>query len=143
MKLIPVVILAALLLGCAGTTSKSGAGTLDKTDPLAAIRIQKNLSPGSTDCPVSVRISNRMKDTAWDGVSYQVAALDKRNIAIGQIIGAPRQKTGPGNDLAEISQVLGAKCENIAKVSLLYFAYYPSGKNAVHLHNNEVRAELQ
>jgi hypothetical protein len=107
------------------------------------IGISKNLPSSSGDCPVSVKISNRMQGTAWDGVSYHVSVVDRKNVSIGQVIGAPRQFTKPGNDLAETTGVLGAKCENIAGVSLLYFAYYPSGKYPVHLHNSEVKAELR
>lgn len=144
MKLMPILMLMAILAGCATEASKTSPPSESKKNvPLAVIGISKNLPSSSGDCPVSVKISNRMQGTAWDGASYHVSVVDRKNVSIGQVIGAPHQFTKPGSDLAETAGVLGVKCENIAGVSLLYFAYYPSGKNPVHLHNSEVKAELR
>lgn len=142
MRSIPILLLAALLAGCSTEAARSGAEKENINELLASIQIKKLQPSASTDCPVSVKISNRM-NVAWDGVSYQLGALNKNNVATGQIIGAPRQKTKPGSDLAENTQVLGVSCDSIVGVSMLYFAYYPSGKNAVHLHNSQVKAALR
>jgi hypothetical protein len=136
------IVLASVLAGCTtegrkGALDDSGSGTL------AIIRIEKTLQTSSNDCPVSVKILNRMQGAAWDGASYQVALLNKKNVAIGRLIGIPHQYTKSGYSLVDAGEVQGARCEDIVDVSLIYFGYYPTGGKEVHLHNNRVKAEIK
>jgi hypothetical protein len=142
MKTISMLTFAALLAGCASETTKSSTPGERLTDQLAAIQVTKTKPTATKDCPVSIKITNKM-GMDWDGVSYQLGALNKLGVATGQIIGAPRHSTKPGTILTENNQVLGVPCDSIVNVSVLYFSYYPAGKNAVHIHNAQVKAQLK
>ena len=137
-----IIALASMLAGCAATESRNVAPDESK-GMLAIIQIEKSPQASLSDCHVSVNISNRMKGAAWDGVSYNLALLDKKNVAIGRLIGIPHQYTKSGYSLADTGQVRGARCEDIADVSLIYFGYYPAGGKEVHLHNNRVKTEIK
>ena len=139
--LIFLTTIVLALAGCAATESRNVTPD-DSKGMLAIIQIEKSQTSLS-DCHVSVNISNRMKGAAWDGVSYNVALLDKKNVAIGRLIGIPHQYTKTGYSLADTGQVQGARCEDIADVSLIYFGYYPAGGKEVHLHNNRVKTEIK
>jgi len=141
MKPIPMLVLAGLLAGCAAEPGKTTASE-NLNAQLASIQVTKIKPTAVKDCPVSVKITNKM-DGDWDGVSYQLGAMNKLNVATGQIIGAPHVKTRAGGSLSENTQVLGVGCDSIVGLSVLYFAYYPSGKNAVHIHNSQVKAQLR
>lgn len=143
MKSILLFMLAAVLAGCATTPTASNPQSDRLTDLLVSIQVTKTQPTATADCPVSVKITNKMNGMNWDGVSYQLGALNKLNVATGQIIGAPRKKTAPGGTVAENTKVLGVSCDTIVGLSVLYFAYYPSGKNAVHIHNSQVKAQLK
>jgi hypothetical protein len=138
---ITLLVLTLTLTSCASNNNKTTAN-ISKTGALATIQIEKSKQPSSIDCSVSVKIVNQMKDTIWDGVSYHVAFLNKRNVTIGKLLGTPRQRTNTGASLTETGQVLNAKCEDIAGVSLIYFGYYPAGKNQLSVHNNRVKVEV-
>lgn len=135
--------LALMLAGCAGDASKKGTPRASRDNPLAIIQIEKGPPASAGDCPVSVKISNRMQGTAWDGASYHLALLDNKNVAIGRLMGAPHHYTKPGSDLVDAGLALGAKCEDVAAVSLIYFGYYPAGKKQVPLHIDRVKAEMK
>lgn len=139
--LIFLTTIVLALAGCAATESRNVTPD-DSKGMLAIIQIEKSQTSLS-DCHVSVNISNRMKGAAWDGVSYNVALLDKKNVAIGRLIGIPHQYTKTGYSLADTGQVQGARCEDIADVSLIYFGYYPAGGKEIHLHNNRVKTEIK
>lgn len=128
-------MLAAMLVGCATTNGTNS--------PLASIQIERSLQTSSGDCPVHVKIINRMKGTPWDGVSYHVALRNKNNVAIGELRGVPLRYTEPGYGLVVSSQIQGAVCEEIVGVSLLYFGYYPTGQGQVRLSNTVVTAEVK
>ena len=136
-------VLVSALAGCAGNTNTNTTPKESKTGPLAIIQIEKSKQPSSSDCPVSVKIVNRMKDVDWDGVSYHVAMLNKNNVSIGKLIGIPHQYTKSGSILMDSGQVLDAGCDDIAAVSVVYFGYYPAGKKQVPVHNNRVKAEIK
>ncbi|WP_109014321.1 hypothetical protein [Novimethylophilus kurashikiensis] len=142
MKTISILTFAALLAGCAAETAKSNGPSERLTDQLAAIQVIKTQPTATKDCPVTVKVTNKM-GIDWDGVSYQLGAMNKLGVATGQIIGAPRHATKPGATLTESNQVLGVPCDKIVNVSVLYFSYYPVGKNAVHIHNVQVKAQLK
>jgi hypothetical protein len=125
-----------VLAGCAADARKSGG------DYLATIEIQKSAATSVADCAVAVTVGNRMRDD-WDGASYHVAMLNKKGVAIGKLIGVPRHFTRPGQKLADSGKVLGAKCQDIAGVSLIYFGYYPAGRKQMPLHNNQVGVTLK
>ena len=134
-------VLVSALAGCASNTNTTPKES--KTGPLAIIQIEKSKQPSSSDCPVSVKIVNRMKDVDWDGVSYHLAMLNKNNVSIGKLIGIPHQYTKSGSILMDSGQVLDAGCDDIAAVSVVYFGYYPAGKKQVPVHNNRVKAEIK
>jgi len=134
-------VLVSALAGCASNTNTTPKES--KTGPLAIIQIEKSKQPSSSDCPVSVKIVNRMKDVDWDGVSYNLAMLNKNNVSIGKLIGIPHQYTKAGSILMDSGQVLDAGCDDIAAVSVVYFGYYPAGKKQVPVHNNRVKAEIK
>jgi hypothetical protein len=136
------LVLTLMLASCATDNDKTTAN-VSKTGPLATIQIEKSKQPSSGDCPVSVKIVNRMKDVDWDGVSYHVAMLNKNNVSIGKLIGIPHQYTKSGSILMDSGQVLDAGCDDIAGVSVVYFGYYPAGKKQVPVHNNRVKAEIK
>ena len=136
------LVLTLMLSGCASNIDKKAAN-VSKTGTFATIQIEKSKQPSSGDCAVSVKIVNQMKDTVWDGVSYNVAMLNKSNVAIGRLLGTPHQRTSTSSSLADTGQVLDAKCGDIAGVSLIYFGYYPAGKREVSVHNNRVKVELR
>ena len=136
-------VLVSVLAGCASNTNITTTPKESKTGPLAVIQIEKIKQPSSSDCPVSVKIVNRMKDVDWDGVSYHLAMLNKNNVSIGKLIGIPHQYTKSGSILMDSGQVLDAGCDDIAAVSVVYFGYYPVGKKQVPVHNNRVKAEIK
>jgi hypothetical protein len=131
-----LVLVAAMLAGCASDTRKSGGNYL------ATIRIEKKAATSIEDCAVAVEINNRMRDD-WDAASYHVALLNKKGVAIGKLIGVPRHYTKSGQYLADSGKVLGAKCQDIAGVSLIYFGYYPTGRKQMPLHNGQVGVTLK
>jgi hypothetical protein len=134
-------VLVSTLAGCASNTNTTPKES--KNGPLAIIQIERSKQPSSSDCPVSVKIVNRMKDVDWDGVSYHVAMLNKNNVSIGKLIGSSHQYTKSGSILMDSGQVLDAGCDVIASVSVVYFGYYPAGKKQVPVHNNSVKAEIK
>ena len=136
------LVLTLMLASCASNNDKAAAN-VSKPGTLATIQIEKSKQPSSEDCTVSVKIVNQMKDTVWDGVSYNVAMLNKGNVAIGKLLGTPHQHTSTGSSLTDTGQVLDAKCEDIAGVSLIYFGYYPAGEKQVSVHNNRVKVEIR
>lgn len=130
--------LAALLAGCASQGSREST-----SDPLATISIEKTSTLPAGDCAVNVTISNRVRDSNWDGVSYHVSLLDRAGKNAGRLMGAPRHPISYGQTLSDRGRVLGAKCEDIAGVELIYLGYYPKGSSQVHVHNNRVRASVK
>ncbi len=133
--LITASALALTLYGCA---TSGGVN-----NPLALIEIERKQQTSSGDCPISVKIFNRFKGVAWDGVSYHLALRDKSGAAVGELQGIPLRYTEPGYGLIVSTQAHGVKCEEIAGVSLLYFGYYPTGRGQVRLSNNAVTTQLR
>lgn len=132
-------ITASLLSGCAGETKKEttyGSGTL------AVIQVTRKMTQTDGDCAVSVKISNRM-NTAWDGVSYHLALHNRSGVSIGKLLGSPHKPVKAGGELLDSGEVLGAKCSDLTGIALVYFGYYPAGKQQVHAHVNTVKVELK
>ena len=132
---VAVPMFALILTGCATTRTTGGS--------LASIEIERKQQMSSSDCPVSVKIFNRMSGIAWDGVSYHLALRNKSGVVIGELQDIPLRYTEPGYGIVVSSQVQGARCEEITGVSLLYFGYYPTGQGQVRLSNSVVTAELR
>lgn len=139
-KTAPLVLLAVLLAGCAGGGKKESVS--DTTTRLASVQVTRLDSASEKDCPVSVRISNNTS-TAWTGVSYHVSLYNKSGVSIGKLLGSPRKNISSGDDLTDSGKVLGARCNQITGIALVYFGYYPAGKKQVALHNANVQVKLK
>lgn len=135
-----VIILAATLAGCAGGLSSPNVS--DTTTKLAFIEVTRNTQKSQSDCPVTVRISNRTK-IDWDGVSYHLVMHNRNGVTIGKLLSSPRKSIKAGGNLVNTNQVLGAKCEQIAGTALVYFGYYPVGKKQVSVHNVNVQIRVK
>ena len=135
-----VIILAATLAGCAGGLSSPNVS--DTTTKLAFIEVSRNTQKSQSDCPVTVRISNRTK-IDWDGASYHLVMHNRNGVTIGKLLGSPRKSAKAGGNLVDTNQVLGAKCEQIAGTALVYFGYYPVGKKQVSVHNVNVQIRVK
>lgn len=105
------------------------------------VQVTRNMGQAGSDCPVSVKISNRT-NTAWDGVSYHVALHNRSGVSIGKVLGSPHKPVKAGGDLLDSGQVLGVKCGDLTGAALVYFGYYPAGKGEVHAHVNTVKVIL-
>lgn len=135
---VAAIAIALLLAGCAGGTKKESATS---GGPLAVVQVTRNMGQAGSDCPVSVKISNRT-NTAWDGVSYHVALHNRSGVSIGKVLGSPHKPVKAGGDLLDSGQVLGVKCGDLTGAALVYFGYYPAGKGEVHAHVNTVKVIL-
>lgn len=135
-----VVFFAAVLTGCAGGLSNPDVS--DTTTKLAFIEVTRNTQKSQSDCPVTVRISNRT-NIDWDGASYHLVMHNRNGVSIGKLLGSPRKSAKAGGNLVDTNQVLGAKCEQIAGTALVYFGYYPAGKKQVSVHNANVQIRVK
>lgn len=144
-RLLPLasLLIAAILAGCAADTSRDGGYRGSIHDKLVLVQVVKQPATSSTDCAVSVRITNRMRGTNWDGVSYHLGLLNRKNATVGKLIGAPRRYTRFGDHLEDSGKVLGARCDELVGISVVYFGYYPPGKRQESLHLSHVKAELR
>ncbi|QYY30251.1 hypothetical protein K2O51_23050 [Cupriavidus pinatubonensis] len=91
----------------------------------------KKPATSSSDCPVTVMIVNRMANAAWDGVSFQVVMRDARNEVVGELRELPMKYVDPKRGMVFSSVVRGTQCDKIARMSLTYFGYYPTGQGQV------------
>jgi hypothetical protein len=129
-----------LLAGCGGGAGKeSGSDTITKK---AAIQVTRNGQKSDADCPVTIKISNRT-NVAWDGASYHLALHNKNGVSVGKLLGSPRKSVQSGDDLVDTGKILGAKCEQVTGMALVYFGYYPAGKKQVSMHNANVQISLK
>jgi hypothetical protein len=135
-----VVVFASALAGCAGGLSNPDVS--DTTTKLAMIEVTRNTQKSQSDCPVTVRISNRTK-IDWDGASYHLVMHNRNGVTIGKLLGSPRKSVKAGGNLVDTNQVLGAKCEQIAGTALVYFGYYPAGKKQISVHNVNVQIRVK
>jgi hypothetical protein len=136
-----LTFLVAALAGCAGGANKEESGS-DTVTKKALIQVTRNAQKSDGDCPVTVKISNRT-NVAWDGVSYHLAMHNKNGVSVGKLMGSPRRSVKAGGDLMDSGQILGAKCEQVTGMALVYFGYYPAGKKQVSLHNANVQISLK
>lgn len=134
------IVIASLLAGCAGEAKKETAPGGGNT--LAVIQVTRKMTQTDGDCSVSVKISNRM-NIPWDGVSYHLALHNRSGVSIGKLLGSPHKPVKAGGELLDNGEVLGAKCSDLTGIALVYFGYYPAGKQQVHAHVNAVKVELR
>lgn len=132
------LILAAILAGCAGPAPRESA-----TEPLALVVVERQSTTAGGDCTVVVTISNRIRNTTWEGASYHLSLRNRAGKHAGRLLGAPRQAVAYGRDLADSGRVLGVRCEDIGGADLVYLGYYASGKTQQNVHLNRVRLSVK
>lgn len=110
--------------------------------PSAFIEIEKLQQTSNGDCPVNVRIYNRMR-APWDGVSYHVVFRNSKKATIGELRAIPRRYIEPGYGLALSSHIRGTDCHDITDLSVVYFGYYVPGGGQIKLRPNRVKAEIK
>lgn len=135
-----LTFMGVAVAGCGGGLSRENIS--DTTTRLAIIEVTRNAQKTPSDCPVTVKISNRTR-IDWDGVSYHLVMHNRNGVTIGKLLGSPKKRIKAGEDLIDSGVILGAKCEQMTGIALVYFGYYPAGKKQVSVHNANVQVRMK
>ena len=119
----------------------AGCATMGGGTP-ATVVLTRNLDDSTSDCNVTLGAYNHMR-TAWNGIAIHVILRDAGNTAIGEIQGSPQRYTETGHGILFKKTVTGVRCEDIAKISVIWFGYYPAdGGGQRRFPNSSVETKL-